>query len=482
MDSFGPGTKGRPPAMFPLWDKIIEPALIASRAQRVVEIGALRGDTTVRLLELLGPDAEVHVIDPVPTFDPTDHARRFPGRYIFHRDLSHNVLPTLPAVDAALIDGDHNWFTVHTELTMLRDAARAAGARLPLLVMHDVGWPYGRRDLYYASERIPEEQRQPFARRGMLPGHRELVAEGGLNPQLDHALVEGGALNGVRTALEDFAGDHDKPLRCVIIPIYFGLALVAEEELLDARPELAAVLDRLESTEALRELTELAEAIRIEEQINHQEAFLTIYGRGEHAAGLYLDLLKRALVDEHQLEDHRRVEQSEHCLDVIRREAVEGDLVDCGAQSAGSAIFMRGYLDAHGIAGGDLWLGGVAADRDAAREGFARFGLLDDRVKFLPGAPTATPESAEVDRIALLRVEGSNPAILSSALEALYDRIALGGFVVIDDHGTPGCERTVEAFRSERGITEPLERADGGDSWWRKTTHPLDPSRAPAAR
>ena len=79
--------------MFPLWEVAIAPVLEAAGAKRVVEIGALRGETTVLMLERLGPDAELHVIDPVPEFDPAEHERQFPGRYIFHRDTSLNVLP-----------------------------------------------------------------------------------------------------------------------------------------------------------------------------------------------------------------------------------------------------------------------------------------------------------------------------------------------------------------------------------------------------
>ena len=107
----------------------VEPAIRAAGAKRVVEIGALRGETTVRLLDLLGPESELHVIDPVPQFDPDEHERRFPGRYVFHRDISHNVLPELPPVDAALIDGDHNWYTVYNELRAARRGRRARPAR-----------------------------------------------------------------------------------------------------------------------------------------------------------------------------------------------------------------------------------------------------------------------------------------------------------------------------------------------------------------
>ena len=60
-----------------------------------------------------------------------------------------------------IIDGDHNYFTVSEELRLI--AERAAGAALPLLLFHDVGWPHARRDDYYAAERIPEADRRPLA-------------------------------------------------------------------------------------------------------------------------------------------------------------------------------------------------------------------------------------------------------------------------------------------------------------------------------
>ena len=141
--------------MFPFWDPVIAPLVKAARAQRVLEIGALRGETTARMFDQLGPTSELHVIDPLPQFDPEEHEREFPGRYIFHRDLSLNVLPDLPPMDVALIDGDHNWYTVYNECRLLAEAARGDGAPLPVMIFHDVAWPYGRRDLYYNPDDIP---------------------------------------------------------------------------------------------------------------------------------------------------------------------------------------------------------------------------------------------------------------------------------------------------------------------------------------
>ena len=148
---------------------------------------------------------------------------------------------------------------------MLRDTARDAGVPMPLLIFHDVCWPYGRRDLYYAPERIPEEFRQPYDTRGILPERVELADEGGINQGYCNAVREGGPRNGVATAIDDFIAEHDRPLRRVVLPLWYGLALVAEQELLDARPELTALLDRLESADGRYELIELAESIRARE-------------------------------------------------------------------------------------------------------------------------------------------------------------------------------------------------------------------------
>lgn len=249
--------------MFPFWDLVIAPALQAAQARRIVEIGALRGQTTVRLLNLLGPETELHVIDPAPGFDPLKHERRCRGRYAFYRAISHQVLPHLPAMDAVLIDGDHNWYTVYHELRMLAVTAAAANRPLPLLIIHDVRWPYGRRDLYYAPARIPARFRQPYARRGMRPGRAELLASGGLNRTLLNACTEGGPRNGVMTALEDFLAGYAPAVRQVVLPLYFGLAVVADERRLVGRPELAARLDWLESAEGRGQLLELGESLRL---------------------------------------------------------------------------------------------------------------------------------------------------------------------------------------------------------------------------
>jgi cephalosporin hydroxylase/GT2 family glycosyltransferase len=293
--------------MYQLWDDVVAPVIDALGARRVIEIGALRGETTARMLERLGGGCELHVIDPEPQFDPAEHERAFPGRYHFHQGTSHEVLPGLPPADAVLVDGDHNWYTVYHELRMLAETARREGSPLPVLVLHDVGWPYGRRDLYYDPDRIPEEFRQPWARAGMRPGEPSLVYFGGLNRHMANASREGGPSNGVMTAVDDFVAEHPRPLRVVVLPIFYGLAIVAEDRVIDAHPDLGALLDHLESPAGTRALLELGERIRIDEAILTQAWLRNLEEQRQRSADRYLELVKARLLDERNLQHELRI-------------------------------------------------------------------------------------------------------------------------------------------------------------------------------
>lgn len=557
--------------MFPFWELVIAPVIEAAAARRVVEIGALRGETTQLMLDRLGPEAELHVIDPVPDFDPAEHEARFGGRYIFHGDLSHNVLPHLPPVDVALIDGDHNWYTVYHELRMLSEVARAADRPLPVMLMHDVGWPYGRRDLYYAPDQIPDESRQPHDQKGMRPGRKQLLPNSGMNATMHNALVEGGPRNGVMTALDDFIAEHDRPLRCVVIPIYYGLAVVVEEDRLSRQPELARVLDGLEAAEGRRELLQLAEETRLRAMVFQHNIMRHGERQRNRLAVRYLDMLKGSLLDEHYLENEmrirylvtcheqgrkpstpqlrepgrhlrdpiRRLQQAqrngrdsdqvgasfaygdmgrvhldalESCLDDLQDSGVAGDLVECGTRRGGGGIFLRGWLAAHESPDRQVWVAdpfrasppdaldeqpgllnpaNLMPDLAMVRTAFERFDLLDDRVRFLQGPFTDTLGDAPISSVALLRIGADAGPASGEILDLLYDRISVGGAVVIEQYDDEACRKAVEELRARRCIAEPIERVGWAGARWRKSVEapstngqrqaPARPRRAPLA-
>jgi hypothetical protein len=200
--------------------EIMLPCLDAVGARSVVEVGAYAGDLTQVLVEWAAESgARVAAIDPLPQ-DRLVRLAADRSELELIRETSLTALPRIPLADAVIIDGDHNYYTVSEELRLI---ARADG-ELPLLLFHDVCWPHGRRDDYYAAEQIPAEHRRPIAEGGGLFPGEPGIRPGGL-PYRAAAAREGGARNGVLTAVEDFMAQRDD-VRLAIVPAFFGLGVV----------------------------------------------------------------------------------------------------------------------------------------------------------------------------------------------------------------------------------------------------------------
>jgi hypothetical protein len=249
--------------MHPFWQPVVEPLLDAAGARTVVEIGSERGLTTGRLLAWSArTGATVHAIDPAPRFDVARWELEHGERFRMYRSRSLDALGRVGPVDAALVDGDHNWFTVISELRLLAAAASGAGRPLPLVIAHDAGWPYGRRDMYYDPRQVPDEHRHDAARAGIAPGRSEL-GDPGINAGLWNATAEGGPRNGVLTAIEDFVAEHPEPCELVVLEGMHGLAVLCSETRAAATPALGAELERLRSPAFQREWLEAIERSRI---------------------------------------------------------------------------------------------------------------------------------------------------------------------------------------------------------------------------
>jgi hypothetical protein len=216
-----------PPATVPLmlhslaeFSWLIMPALDARGATSILEIGSESGRFSVELCRWAARNrASITTLDPVATSLHRELAAEFGLRLIEGR--SPDDLPD-EAFDAYIIDGDHNYWVVSREL------AHAFRERQePLAILHDVGWPCARRDMYYAPEAIPAQARHPFSyAHGVSPHDTGMVASGWRgNGLFAFAKQEGGARNGVRTAVEDFLNEHPE-LEFLSLPCIFGLGVV----------------------------------------------------------------------------------------------------------------------------------------------------------------------------------------------------------------------------------------------------------------
>jgi O-methyltransferase len=190
----------------------------------------------------------------------------------------------------------------------------------------------------------------------------------------------------------------------------------------------------------------------------------------------------------------QRMDNLQFCVTDVLRRGVPGDLIETGVWRGGAAILMRGVLQAYGDshrrvwvadsfqglprpdaerfppdAGDELWTyRELAVSQVQVRANFARYGLLDDQVRFLPGWFRDTLPSAPIEQLAVLRLDGDMYESTMEALTSLFPKLMPGGYVIVDDYGfLPSCRAAVDDYRREHGIEDPIETIDWTGVYWR---------------
>jgi O-methyltransferase len=189
----------------------------------------------------------------------------------------------------------------------------------------------------------------------------------------------------------------------------------------------------------------------------------------------------------------RRLDNIQFCVtDVIRRR-VPGDLIETGVWRGGATIFMRGILAAHCVTERRVWAADsfeglpkpsaeyeadrgdqhwshsqLAVSEDEVRSNFERYGLLDEQVRFLKGYFQDSLPDAPIEQLAVARLDGDMYESTIVALNALYPKLARGGYLIVDDYALAGCRRAVDDYRREHGIQEPLVGIDFTGIYWRR--------------
>jgi O-methyltransferase len=114
--------------------------------------------------------------------------------------------------------------------------------------------------------------------------------------------------------------------------------------------------------------------------------------------------------------------------------------------------------------------GGLSVGPDQVRHNFERYGLFDERVRFLVGWFKDTLPAAPIEALSVMRLDGDMYESTWQAIEALYPKLSPGGFCIIDDFGSHQSQagQAVLDYRAAHGIDEDIVDIDGFGAYWRR--------------
>ncbi len=185
------------------------------------------------------------------------------------------------------------------------------------------------------------------------------------------------------------------------------------------------------------------------------------------------------------------------CVVDVLDKSIPGDLIETGVWRGGACILMRSILKAYGVTNRVVWVadsfeGLPPADQDKhpydaklalhlaedlavgieqVQANFNRYGLLDEQVKFLKGWFCDTLPVAPIYKLAILRLDGDHYESTMDALNHLYPKLSIGGYLIIDDfNAVEGCNLAINAYREQHGITDPIHVLPGAGAHWKRSS------------
>jgi O-methyltransferase len=193
----------------------------------------------------------------------------------------------------------------------------------------------------------------------------------------------------------------------------------------------------------------------------------------------------------------KRLDNIQQCLESILQDRIPGDAIETGVWRGGACIFMKAVLAAGGDLNRQVWVADsfqglptpsskvdqsieqsasawkwdeLRISLDEVKANFEKYGLLDERIRFLKGWFKDTLPKAPIEKLSLIRLDGDMYDSTTDAITALYPKLSPGGFIIVDDYYSwAGCKTAIDEYRDRYGISEPLVRIDQVSAFWRRS-------------
>lgn len=191
----------------------------------------------------------------------------------------------------------------------------------------------------------------------------------------------------------------------------------------------------------------------------------------------------------------KRLRNFRELIERIIIEGIPGDIIETGVWRGGASILARAVLATWGVTdrkvivadsfrglpppdasnwpadhGSDLHTyDQLAVPLDEVKSNFMKFGLLDDQVEFLQGWFRDTMPKVSCENLSIIRLDGDMYESTIDPLTHLYERLSVGGWVIVDDYGViPACKQAVHDFFAQRKIDPELLPIDKIGVYFRK--------------
>jgi hypothetical protein len=175
----------------------------------------------------------------------------------------------------------------------------------------------------------------------------------------------------------------------------------------------------------------------------------------------------------HTLVSRERLNALCDIMHTLESDGIDGAIVECGVFKGGASALMTHEsprerdvilfdsfegLPPPGARDGSMAQakyepGWCTSSEDDVREIFRQLGCLTPRVRLVKGWFDQTFPQTRIDRIAVLHVDADWYDSVRVCLDAWFDRIVPGGFLVLDDYGRwKGCTQAADEFLASRQL------------------------------
>lgn len=198
----------------------------------------------------------------------------------------------------------------------------------------------------------------------------------------------------------------------------------------------------------------------------------------------------------------KRLDNIRELLTDVIQNNIEGDYIETGVWRGGSSIFARAVLYVNGQSDRtsyvcDSFRGLPPGDRnltfnktgieltdqgwdktkylevpaEIVAQGFQKHSLLDSNVVFAKGFfnETMPPLSKRIKKLSIMRLDGDMYESTVDVLYHLFDKLSVGGYVIMDDWANFPSKHACNDFFKVHGISPNIIAIDSSSAYWKKT-------------